>query len=115
MTQPTAKTVLVTGASRGIGLLTARTLAACGHHVFAGMRDISGRNREAAQALQKSAAGAGYSLRVVELEEGLEGTRNEAKCGAKGVGVLGCEPRVADDDDAKAHIDGVHHLLQLRE
>ena len=68
MTQPTAKTVLVTGASRGIGLLTARTLAACGHHVFAGMRDISGRNREAAQALQKSAAGAGYSLRVVELD-----------------------------------------------
>ncbi len=68
MTQFTAKTVLVTGASRGIGLLTAQTLAARGHHVFAGMRDISGRNRDAAQALQKSAAEAGQSLRVVELD-----------------------------------------------
>ncbi len=68
MTQLTAKAVLVTGASRGIGLLTAQTLAARGHHVFAGMRDISGRNRDAAQALQKSAADAGQSLRVVELD-----------------------------------------------
>ncbi len=68
MTQFTARTVLVTGASRGIGLLTAQTLAARGHHVFAGMRDISGRNREAARALQTSAAAAGHALRVVELD-----------------------------------------------
>lgn len=68
MTQFTARTVLVTGASRGIGLLTAQTLAARGHHVFAGMRDISGRNRDAARALQKSTADAGHSLRIVELD-----------------------------------------------
>lgn len=68
MTHPETKTVLVTGASRGIGLLTAQTLAARGHHAFAGMRNISGRNREVAQALQKSAMEAGHALRVVELD-----------------------------------------------
>ena len=40
------KTILITGASSGFGRDTAETLAAAGHKVFAGVRDISGRNRQ---------------------------------------------------------------------
>jgi NAD(P)-dependent dehydrogenase (short-subunit alcohol dehydrogenase family) len=47
-----AKTVLITGTSNGFGADIATTLAAAGHRVFATMREMSGRNREAASTLQ---------------------------------------------------------------
>lgn len=46
------KTILITGASSGFGRDTAETLAAAGHTVFAGVRDITGRNRAVADALR---------------------------------------------------------------
>lgn len=46
------KTILVTGASSGFGRDTAETLAAAGHKVFAGVRDIAQRNRAVADALR---------------------------------------------------------------
>ena len=39
-----SKTVLISGASSGFGALTARALADAGHIVYAGMRDVAGRN-----------------------------------------------------------------------
>ncbi|MHB1200045.1 MAG: SDR family oxidoreductase [Polaromonas sp.] len=43
--------ILITGASSGFGRDTAETLAAAGHKVFAGVRDIAGRNRAIVDAL----------------------------------------------------------------
>ena len=56
------KNILITGASSGFGRDTAETLARAGHRVFASMRDIAGRNRTHADALQAG------GIDVVELD-----------------------------------------------
>jgi NAD(P)-dependent dehydrogenase (short-subunit alcohol dehydrogenase family) len=56
------KTILITGTSNGFGKDAALTLAAAGHRVFATMRDVNGRNREAANALLSR------GIEVVELD-----------------------------------------------
>jgi len=61
-------TVLVTGASTGIGNLTARALAVAGHGVFASMRDVSGRNAGWAGELADFAAAEGLNLKPIELD-----------------------------------------------
>src|SRR3984957_3399777 len=57
-----SKTVLITGASSGFGRDTAETLARAGHVVYASMRGVQGKNRTAAEALQKA------GIKTLELD-----------------------------------------------
>ena len=56
------KNILITGASSGFGRDTAETLAGAGHQVCASMRDVAGRNRPHAEALQAR------GIHVIELD-----------------------------------------------
>ncbi len=66
--------VLITGTSSGFGRLTAETLARQGCHVFAAMRDVTGRNGEVARELKAAADRNGQALDVVEIDTGDEGS-----------------------------------------
>lgn len=60
--------ILVTGAGSGIGRMIALSLGRAGHHVFASMRDVDGRNRSRVEALLRTAEGEGLQLEVLELD-----------------------------------------------
>jgi NAD(P)-dependent dehydrogenase (short-subunit alcohol dehydrogenase family) len=60
--------VVITGASSGIGELTARELSSSGHTVYAGIRDCSGKNADVVRTFERDAAATGVDLRTVELD-----------------------------------------------
>ena len=62
------KSVLITGASRGIGLLTAKSLLSEGYHVFAGMRAPGTRNKQAADELAALANTNTGKLTILDLD-----------------------------------------------
>lgn len=47
------KVVLITGTNSGFGWLTAHSVAALGHQVYATIRDTKGKNAEKAKALSQ--------------------------------------------------------------
>jgi NAD(P)-dependent dehydrogenase (short-subunit alcohol dehydrogenase family) len=60
--------VLLTGASTGFGRDAAERLARLGHHVFATMRDIAGRNAPHRASLEQLAITERLRLQVLELD-----------------------------------------------
>lgn len=59
--------VFITGTSSGFGLLTAKTLLAAGHTVFAGMRD-RGKGAEAVAALEEAAKSSSGKLSILMVD-----------------------------------------------
>ncbi|MBY8978303.1 SDR family NAD(P)-dependent oxidoreductase [Rhodobacteraceae bacterium NNCM2] len=72
-----AKTILITGASRGIGLLTTKSLASRGHTVYAGMRDVTERNKDIAVELAAFSDSSEGRIVPIELD-----VADEAACTA---------------------------------
>jgi NAD(P)-dependent dehydrogenase (short-subunit alcohol dehydrogenase family) len=61
------KRILVTGASAGLGVETARALAAHGAHVVGAARDL-GKAQRATQAAQEEAVAGGGKIELIELD-----------------------------------------------
>ncbi len=62
------KTIIVTGASSGFGAMSVRELAGAGHVVYAGMRDIKGRNAKAAAEARDHGIQGDGEIRPIELD-----------------------------------------------
>ena len=60
--------IVITGASSGFGLMSARALARAGHTVYAGMRETAGRNAPRVAELRQQAGEQGIDLRPIEMD-----------------------------------------------
>jgi len=70
--------ILITGTTSGFGRLMAETLARKGYTVYASMRQVTGRNASAGDALRTLAEKEGLSLHVVDLDVTDEGSVERA-------------------------------------
>jgi NAD(P)-dependent dehydrogenase (short-subunit alcohol dehydrogenase family) len=70
--------IVITGASSGFGLLTARALARAGHTVYASMRQTTGRNAPQVKEVALYAAEHAVDLRTIELDVSAEPSCNAA-------------------------------------
>ncbi|MEM6784670.1 MAG: SDR family oxidoreductase [Bacteroidota bacterium] len=83
-----SKKILITGCSSGFGLDAAKTLAQSGHHVYATMRAVEGRNAAKAQELRDFAEAEGVSISVHEMDVTSDESVQQAVSAMDGVDVL---------------------------
>jgi len=62
------KNILITGCSSGFGFDAAKYLAKKGHHVYASMRNVSGKNAENAADLKHYANNNHYKIDIVDID-----------------------------------------------
>ena len=62
------KKILITGTSSGFGFDASKYLAKKGHHVYATMRNVNGKNSESAEKLRAYASENNVSIEVIELD-----------------------------------------------
>jgi len=62
------KKILITGCSTGFGYDAAKYFAEKGHHVYATMRNINGKNAKAASELKDFASSNNYNINVLEID-----------------------------------------------
>lgn len=62
------KKILITGCSSGFGFDAAKQLASSGHHVYASMRNTSGKNAASASALEEFAKAHNCKIDVVDID-----------------------------------------------
>lgn len=63
-----SKTILITGASSGLGAMAAQALARAGHRVFASMRDLTAHDGKPAAEMEQLAREEGLALVPVTLD-----------------------------------------------
>ena len=83
-----SKKILISGCSSGFGLDATKTLAGKGHHVYATMRDVDGRNAHRARELRDFAASGGVSISVHEMDVTSDESVANAVAEMDGVDVL---------------------------
>ena len=83
-----SKSILITGCSTGFGFDAAKYLAGKGHHVYATMRGVDGKNTEAASNLRDYALSENINLEVIELDVTSDDSVNAAVSQISQVDVL---------------------------
>lgn len=71
-------TIIITGASSGFGLMSAKALAHAGHTVYAGMRQTAGRNAPRVEDMKQYATEHGVDLRAIEMDVASQASVDEA-------------------------------------
>ena len=82
------KKILITGCSSGFGYSAAKYLAEKGHHVYATMRNINGKNAGPASELRDYANSNGVKIEVVEIDVTSDDSCNSAVAQIPEVDVL---------------------------
>ena len=62
------KKILITGCSSGFGYNSSKYFAKKGHHIYATMRNLAGKNAKPAAELKDFAAANGYKIDVLEID-----------------------------------------------